>query len=124
MVHIGRRSSHKYTVNSNGSAASSCINKNDASINEKEYEVIDEMALDETCIEKQGYLVKSPSRDRFRNKIARWHLRWFVLYDTLHLRCNDDEQITKSGCGEERRVELIYYKNHSMQNNNNDPISE
>lgn len=97
----GRRSSrNKYTVNPGST--------NVENISEIK------LRLKENCIQKHGYLTKSPSRDRLRNKIARWHLRWVVLYDTLPL-CDENTAA-------EREVELIYYKNHGEESNSNLPI--
>ena len=71
--------------------------------------------LDIKCIRKSGYLVKSPSRDLIRNRMARWHLRWFVLYDNKPCM---NEKITK------REVEIIYYKNHEEQQKYSEPLGK
>ena len=74
---------------------------------------------DECCKKKVGYLVKSPSKLCFRNKIARWHLRWFVLYDNQP-RCD----AAVDSAEEERVVELLYYKNHREEQLNAQPLGE
>lgn len=67
----------------------------------------DAIRIDDTCIVKQGYLVKSPPLDLIRKRVSRWHMRWFVLYDTKP-RCDVDPAV-------DREVELLYYRNNESQ---------
>ena len=81
---------------------------------------------EEYCKKKIGYLVKSPSKICFRNKIARWHLRWFVLYDNQS-RCGErkiETTTTATNSREERVVELLYYKNHREEQMNSQPLGK
>ena len=118
--HLGRRSFKKYTISrkskeggENEIKKSKKSKKEQATISKKKYHEDKETRQqtnenhnnphfeDECCKKKVGYLVKSPSKICFRNKIARWHLRWFVLYDNQP--CCDT-------VNDERVVELLYYK--------------
>lgn len=65
------------------------------------------MKLDPHCIVKYGFLTKSPPLEKIKSKVARWHLRWFVLYDTKP-RADIDPAV-------EREVELYYYTNEDSQ---------
>ena len=58
--------------------------------------------LDPQCIIMRGYLIKSPPLEKARNRVARWHLRWFMLYDTKK-RCDIDPLL-------EREIKLYYFK--------------
>jgi len=121
IANLGRRSFKKYTINpvdtsrdnkeSQSSRKISTASRKDSSAADNTLQ-----PLDEICKKKVGYLVKSPSRMCLRNKIARWHLRWFVLYDTQP-RCDVDETI-------EREIELLYYKNHQEEQRNCQPLGE
>ena len=64
-----------------------------------------------------GYLTKSPPLHKVKNRIARWHMRYFVLFDTHHGMMEDE--ITN-----DRDVYLSYFKNCSAFNNNDDPLGE
>lgn len=134
--HLGRRSFKKYTISRKSKGGekidikrSKKSKKEETTVNkqkhheELELETFTQMKEnynnphfeDECCKKKVGYLVKSPSKICFRNKIARWHLRWFVLYDNQP--CCDTEN-------EERVVELLYYKNHREEQINAQPLGE
>ena len=58
--------------------------------------------LDPQCIVMRGYLIKSPPLEKSKNRVARWHLRWFMLYDTKK-RCDIDPLL-------EREIKLYYFK--------------
>lgn len=131
--HLGRRSFKKYTISrkskdggKNEIKQSKKSKKEDGTVNkQKHHEEVETTQInenhnnshfeDECCKKKVGYLVKSPSKICFRNKIARWHLRWFVLYDNQP-RCDT--------VNEERVVELLYYKNHREEQINAQPLGE
>jgi len=61
------------------------------------------LQIDPTCIVKQGYLTKSPPTNEITLIRKRWHLRWFILYDT-HAGSHPDPNA-------ERDVFMLYYKN-------------
>ena len=119
IANLGRRSFKKYTINDatqdskekQSSRKSSIISRKTSST-----AVNPLPPMDEICKKKVGYLVKSPSRMCLRNRIARWHLRWFVLYDTQP-RCDMDDTL-------EREIELLYYKNHQEEQKNHPPLGE
>uniref|UniRef100_A0A7M5X443 PH domain-containing protein n=1 Tax=Clytia hemisphaerica TaxID=252671 RepID=A0A7M5X443_9CNID len=66
-------------------------------------------------ISYSGYLTKSPPMHKVKNKIARWHLRYFILYDTDRSTSNDQRWIN-------RKVFLCYYKNYSSAKNGESPL--
>ena len=59
--------------------------------------------LDKKCIIHEGFLCKSPPLEK--RLVARWKIRWFVLYDTL-------ERLQE---GEQRELELLYYEKGDEQ---------
>jgi len=66
--------------------------------------------LDDEYIQHGGYLVKSPPLDKMLNKVTRWHLRYFVLYDNKKL--HDKEPQLHS-----HQVALYYFENWSAFHN-------
>ena len=52
---------------------------------------------------RQGYLTKSPPKEKIKNKMARWHMRWFVLFDNQEL-CEADNTVG-------REIKLYYFRN-------------
>lgn len=75
----------------------------------KTADMIGAVQLDPSCIVKQGYLTKSPPTGEVTLIRKRWHLRWFVLYDT-HAGDNVDKNTA-------RDVFMLYYKNDIKVNN-------
>ena len=134
--HLGRRSFKKYTISRKSKEGGENVTKQSKKSKKEEATTVNKQKPhaelevettqindnrnnphfeDECCKKKVGYLVKSPSKICFRNKIARWHLRWFVLYDNQS-RCDT--------ANEERVVELLYYKNHREEQMNAQPLGE
>ena len=111
---LGRRSLKKHKVKSTDNVTNAEPQEKPT----KENPVVEtqKLILDDKCIKKVGYLVKSPSKTGLKNKIARWQLRWFVLYDTQP-HCDLDESC-------KREVILYYYKNHQEQLNNGQPLGK
>ncbi|XP_012559911.2 uncharacterized protein LOC105846081 isoform X3 [Hydra vulgaris] len=72
--------------------------------------------LDPECIVKEGFLVKSPPQEHVIRKVARWHLRYLVLYDTKS-RVDIDQII-------EREVFIFYYKDDKSKEAGEKPLGK
>ncbi|XP_065671107.1 uncharacterized protein LOC105846081 isoform X5 [Hydra vulgaris] len=68
------------------------------------------------CIIKEGFLVKSPPQEHVIRKVARWHLRYLVLYDTQS-RVDIDQII-------EREVFIFYYKDDKSKEAGEKPLGK
>ena len=90
------------------------------------------LGLEQRYVAYSGYLTKSPPMHKVKSRIARWHMRYFVLFDTSYVTDSDchpyDNRIQSQGITNgqngrhDRLVYLSYFKNHTAFKNGEDPF--